>query len=212
MAGDTKDKSTDSSRSKSTCDITYLEDFDIIDKTDFTRVFIANMDNIFRFNCADVQKQLDQEDTAIIQELRKHLLDTFQGEFSQFKDKLPINRLVKHKQVADIFHLGFSIVNKTPTKDAERIFKESGATGSSVTDASDLADIFNMFADLTARVITMEKELKLQKADNEQLRRQIAALIDSNKADIEQLRRQIAALVDSNNADNEQLRRQIELH
>ena len=100
-------------------DLKGLED---IPNENFVDVYIDNLEVIHRYNAQDVQECLSTRDMDYLIAVHKALCERVQGspEGAGYIDKRPINRQVKRTILPDIFHLGFSLVNKNPLRSSTK--------------------------------------------------------------------------------------------
>jgi hypothetical protein len=90
------------------------------DKPNFTDAFVTSLGNIFQYAQNDVSK-LEQ---ATLVELRNKLSLACVELLPQVTSTTRlINRQSKHKLVDDVFQMGYSIVNKAPAKELDKIYK-----------------------------------------------------------------------------------------
>ena len=88
--------------------------------------------------------------------------------FTQYKGRKPVNRQVKHTMLHDIGILGYSLANKSPLKELERIVhspSESSevishqTTGDSAAQQTSLTDILATVASLSRSLTKLEDEV-----------------------------------------------------
>ena len=195
--------------------LTVLQDLANIERKKFQEVFLTNMDTIFSYSALDVQDIISEVDIETLSDLRKSLCQKAQDTFTALKDRRPVNRLVKHRFVSDIFHIGYSIVNGSPVKEIEKIFsrKEPGRgdnnpsdTLTDISDASvqELAELIKTVATVHIKLEKMECDLANVLAENKQLRAQIVELCEVLKVkpnmDVKQPSRPV---IDLNISDTE---------
>ena len=100
--------------------------------------------------------------------LRKALCAKVRTDFSQYKDRRAINRRqVEHTIVPDIFNLGYSLVNKSPSNERDKIFVNKDESLAADTDSDMTApsvpeyqELLQVVADLTQRLTYLEGKVK----------------------------------------------------
>ena len=129
---------------------------DISDAQDFTSTYIAELAFIYQYGAQDIQNECLKQDMTVLSCLHKALVDSIYNAFPAFKDKRPINRQVKGKAVTDIFHMGYSLVNKSASKELEKMFgnKQCDTTADS-NDVSLITDPSQEMAELILAVSNM---------------------------------------------------------
>lgn len=131
---------------------------DIGQAADFCASFISNLQFIFQYCAKDVQDELYKQDMETLLDLHKMLTESVQKEFSELNSKRPINRQSKTKAVSDIFSLGYSLVNKSPAKELDKIFIHNAAAGDAADQTQQTIDT-DEFAELLLTVASMRQEL-----------------------------------------------------
>ena len=126
------------------------------EKTQFVEYFILNTDKIFRYGYKDILAILSTIELSILVTLHRKLCIKTQEEFPQFRDLRPINRQVKNTVAPDIYFLGYSIVNKSPCKELEKIFVSRDNTSS--LNSEELQELLQAVTSLTKKVTEVEKK------------------------------------------------------
>ena len=129
--------------------------------------FLESMDTIFSYNIGDIQGSLCDFSKESLGKLHKSLCEKVVAAFPQFKDRRPINRQVKKTLIHDITVLGYSLMNKSPLKDVDKIFHQTGPASSSFTDGDDtdtsqtseIAELVLVVASLNSRLSKLEVEV-----------------------------------------------------
>ena len=89
--------------------------------------------------------------------------------FPQYTDKKPITRKIKRTICPDIFHLGYSIVNR----ELDKIFSskdwDQGDVDNQVGPETEMATLLQVVSDLTRRMRVVEKRLATVEAQKEEL-------------------------------------------
>jgi hypothetical protein len=95
----------------------------------------------------------------------------------QYNNRRPINRQAKHKLIADVYHLGLSLTNGSPTHDLEKMFSTSGmpAPPQSVR-ADEYEHLVAALTDLVQRVDSLERTVDVLSRENTRLRESLASL------------------------------------
>ena len=147
---------------------TTLKDIQAWDKDSFTAKFTDNLELIMRYGSKDITESLQCIDLSTLCILQKALCDKVSGMFPQFKESRPVNRQVKHRVIPDIFQLGYSLVNESPSKDLDKIFV-SKDTGNSVC-TEELLELLQVSTTLHKRVDLLENLVKVLKQELAELR------------------------------------------
>jgi regulator of replication initiation timing len=143
----------------------------------FCQMFMDCLGDIFQYASGDVKDTLSKIDGSGLANVRKKLSETCSECFPQFKDRKVINRRDKQKVIADIVHLGSSVVNTIPTRELDKIFKDIDGQGDRSlgqpvdNDAeSNIQEILRTVLDLNTRVTQLEKVSNELKLENEMLK------------------------------------------
>ena len=160
-----------------------------ISKQDIVATIHKNMDKIFMYSLQDVRDVLNVLDMDVLVTLHRALIEQVALTFTQYQNRRAINRQAKHKIITDICHMGYSIVNKQPMKELDKIFvPKEGNTPESGKDVetdsranvSDMQDLIQSYADMYRQMELMKDELKKVKDDSEHFRAQFVVLTAHN--------------------------------
>ena len=137
----------------------------------FTTAFNSNIGDVYRFGLKDVQEALDMVNIDYLVALHKTLCSGVQDAMPQFKGRRPINRQVKHTLIPDIYQLGLSLCNGTPSRDLDKVFSAThSAPSSPPSGADELQRLILAVADLTTRVGNLEETVNNLRSENSILR------------------------------------------
>jgi len=145
--------------------IANLESLSTLPDEELHDAFIASMDSIFAYSLGDIQASLNKFSKECLAKLHKSLSEKVSKAFTQFKNRKPINRQVKHTLINDISVMGYSLVNTSPLKDVEKIFHHLNPTTSEGTDVTtiqpaEVAELITSVATLSCKLVQLEKEVK----------------------------------------------------
>lgn len=138
------------------------------DKDSFVSHFVNNLEVIFRYGFKDIQMVLNDFDMSHLLALHKTLCLKFQEGFPQYKEHRPINRQVKNTTIPDIYHLGYSIVNKSPTRDVDKAFVIRELSHSSL-NTDEVQELLQAVSSLTKKVHTLQNQVTTLISDNKAL-------------------------------------------
>lgn len=154
-----------------------MKDLNEITKHDKpVQAFLLSMDMVFKYNSKEVQSCLNQLDIESLHLLHGELCSKFIVCFPVYAGRRTTHRQLKKTIVPDIYHLGYSIVCGTPTREAEKIFgKELCQLASDDEDLTpdktlEIEHLLKILTDLTSRVQGLEKEVKIIKQENAELK------------------------------------------
>jgi len=168
-----------------------LQDIPAIDDKDLMEAYTSSLQVIHQYNSADIQEVLLKLSMDTLANIHKRLCEMTVEMFPALKEKRAINRQVKKTIVPDIFNLGYSLSNKAPTRELEKIFvtRDSTETTTNVTPANpnaDMAPVSTNVADphdllkivitLRDRITALEKAQAKLDAENKSLKSEIAIL------------------------------------
>lgn len=144
--------------------IRQLSDLARTDEEHLCEIFMSSMDAIFQYSVLDVQEQLQGFSMKTLQSLHKLLCDKIQVCHSQYKDRRAISRKVKGTIIPDITYMGYSLINKNPCIELDKIFCPRGETYvtecDSLPSATEYQELLLLISNLTDRVTSLEKKLK----------------------------------------------------
>ena len=138
--------------------ISHLAELEAISDDALMQVFWENRETIFAYSSVDIEATLAKKDLEVLKLIRVHLCDLAGKLFPTFAKKVPINRKAKNKVAHDIFHLGYSIINKNFTKEMENVYQKESGDSESITDetGNDTTDL----AQLLIVVTNMKTDIK----------------------------------------------------
>ena len=88
-------------------------------------LFISEIQRIFQYGMKDILETINELDMDVLSSIHNNLADMAKTTFPKFKDRRAVQRTVAHTAAKDIWFLGFSIANRSPSKELEKIFKDS---------------------------------------------------------------------------------------
>lgn len=140
--------------------------------------FLSSMDTVFKYNAKEVQLCLEKLDLETLRTLHDELCKQFTSCFPQYSGRRPTHRQAKRTILPDIYNLGYSIVCKNPTREADRIFGRDTNTASlndeeNTDKTSEMEHLLKILTDLTSRVQVLEKEMKVVRHENAELKEQL---------------------------------------
>ena len=162
--------------------IVNLSDLKTIDDEGVAKAFFENMEMIFQFALKDITAVLEEKQTDVLGTIRQELCDKMKNSFPEFHARRPINRKAKHLIVQDIFQLGYSLVNKSPTKEAEKAFEKVDIQINNGVDDDDGEGEDNTSQDIgeMARLLTtvanLQKNVNFLMKENNKLNMRLNAL------------------------------------
>ena len=157
-------------------------DLEGILQRDAVVAFSQCLDFIFQHSCSDVKHALWTVDLPQLQTIRNLLLDLLVTVLPETTGKRPIKRQNKNTVIPDIYCIGYSIVNKSPSRDLDNVFAKASASAALDDDVGDahssdntksdaftepevpptgktLSDLSSVVAFFMARIETLEAEL-----------------------------------------------------
>ena len=144
---------------------------------DSVEQFKQHRERIFRFGMQDVSDTLNSLDFAVVNTIRQSLVEESISTFPQLKDHRVPQRIVVHTAARDVYNLGYSVVNGSLTREAEKIFiKDCNPGAPQATDngpALQMQELLESVLVLTARVSALEKDVTTLKEDNSYLKSQL---------------------------------------
>ena len=87
-------------------------------------LFISEIQRIFQYGMKDILETLSELDMDVSSSIHNTLANMAKTSFPKFKHRRAVQRTVAHTAAKDIWFLGFSIANQSPSKDLEKIFKD----------------------------------------------------------------------------------------
>ena len=153
----------------------HLTDLSKIDNDNFTRAFMTSLQTVYQYGALDIQEELQKTDMDNLSILHKTLCERIGlcTIFPQYTDKKPITRKIKRTICSNIFHLGYSIVNRKPARKLDKIFSskdcDQGDVDNQVGPETEMATLFQVVSDLTRRMRVVEKRLATVEAQKEEL-------------------------------------------
>ena len=172
-------------------EITNLGDLANIPSGDIIRCIMSSLEVIYRYSSQDIQDALSGIDFTTLQELKRQLFVKLTDMFPQYKDRKLINRIMRmitKTVVTDIFNLGYSVINKGPARDLDKMFQNTPANvteesqETNVTNIQDLSGILSMTAKLSRNVQMMEVGVKKSHDINSRLRSDLSQCQDKIEA------------------------------
>lgn len=160
--------------------------------TDITDIPLANIDEVFEnsLQCVfgypqiDIQNTLGQLDMDTLMKISKKLCENIVTIFPEYKDRRCVNRVAKHKLIADIYSLGYSLVNKKAMRELEKIFPQKLVQNKETTDdEAELSNLIKTITSLKRRLDEVEKELSSVKINNIALGERVKAFELSRTAE-----------------------------
>ena len=88
-------------------------------------LFISEIQRIFQYRMKDILEIISELDRDVLSSIHNTLANMAKTDFPKFKDRRAVQRTVAHTAAKDIWFLGFSISNQTPSKELEKIFKDN---------------------------------------------------------------------------------------
>ena len=160
--------------------ISHLAELEAISDDALMQVFWENRETIFAYSSVDIEATLAKKDLEVLKLIRVHLCDLAGKLFPTFDKKVLINRKAKNKVAHDIFHLGYSIINKSFTKEMENVYQKESGDSESITDetgndTTDLAQLLIVVTNMKTDIKNNSKEIDLLKAENKDLLVQLKA-------------------------------------
>ena len=128
--------------------ITSLQELSSVAEDSLVSVFIENLEGIFTYSLQDVQSTLSPVSKPTLSRLHKTLCRQVVEVFAEYKERKPINRQAQHTLLADIGILGYSLANKSPHRDLEKIFHTS-----QVSHAEGEADLTSQQSELVELLV-----------------------------------------------------------
>lgn len=172
-------------------------DLESIVQRDAVAAFENCLDFIFQHSCADIKQALWSIDLPQLQTIRSQLLDKLVTVTADFSDRRPIKRLNKNTVIPDIYWIGYSVVNKTTSKDLDNVFAKTPlATSDSETvtqvttedddeadqhilNSRDIQDLLTIVFNLRDRVEKLEEAKRISDELCSSLQVEIASLRQS---------------------------------
>ena len=109
-----------------TVTITDITELDVLDSSNFVNSFVACKGRIFEYTQSGIVTCLTKRDCDTLTALWVKLYDGVKTTFLDFALRLPMNRKAKHLMVPDIFHLGYSLTNNSPSRDLDKVLENQG--------------------------------------------------------------------------------------
>ena len=160
---------------------TTLADLSPISDDEFTDTFVRNQAIIFQNDQTDIVSKLDEREITTLKMLRNRLCEDTKAAFPDLSHRTPINRMVKHLVIQDIFHLGYSLVNALASKELDKVFAKTGATAAADTTLDDAQGVSaTELASLIASVTELKAKVHKLEGDNADLLRRINTLPGCN--------------------------------
>ena len=137
-----------------------LDSLNTSQEESLTDVFMASLHVIFSNTLEDVQSSLGRFCKDGLGRLHKALCIKVAETFSQYKDRKPINRQVKHTLVSDIAVLGYSLANESLNRELDKIFHNANVAHlqvqlpegntPSLIQQSEVGELLSVVTDLNA--------------------------------------------------------------
>ena len=117
--------------------ISNLTDIKTLEDEDLVETFIKCIDLIFNYGLNDIQQCLLGRPLGTLDCLRKCLVEELAKILPDYANKTMKRRVKDTTLCQDIVQLGYSLVNKTPTKDLDKIFTQPQPTLSAEDETDD---------------------------------------------------------------------------
>ncbi len=151
--------------------ITNLSHLSGISKDEFPEIFEHSLSTVFQYAEKDIVQCINKRGMETLGLLHKRLSKAVVQLFPTLAERRVVKRSAKHKCISDIIEMGMTLVNKTMSKDIEKIFVEQGKTNLVVGEAVSAscqnfcsAEIVQTVADLATRLKVVENELNTLKS------------------------------------------------
>ena len=116
-------------------DITQLKDLEALNDDAFCEAFSAKLGLIFQYAKDDIVRVIELRDLATVQKLRTTLCTAAKVAFDNYTEASTVQRKVMPTASSDVYALGYSLANKLPTRDLDKIFvKGRDNPGESTSD------------------------------------------------------------------------------
>ena len=83
-------------------------------------LFISEIQHIFQNGIKDILETITELDLDVLSSIHNTLAEMAKTTFPKFKDRRAVQRTVAHTAAKDIWFLGFSIANRSPSKELEK--------------------------------------------------------------------------------------------
>jgi hypothetical protein len=140
---------------------------------DIPDLLCNSLSDILQYNMKDIQDTLLklQKDTLLL--VHRKLAAKIVTMFPIYNNKRLKSRMVKNTLVPDIYNMGISLVEQTPTKDLEKMFAEYNTTKTDDWDAGDdspfdhveIAQLITTVSNLQIKLVAIEAELIVLRKD-----------------------------------------------
>ena len=159
-----------------------LNDIKSVTDSELSEVFCNNLQLIYQYAGKDITDAIENRDLTVLGELCAHLFEKLQESFPELQHKTLVTRRVKHTQLNDIFQIGYSIVNKSVSKDLEKAFVPSATNNASASSdddsgtVQDLSQLIGTVSSLMIRIGTLEKDIVALQKSNRDFEKLVAEL------------------------------------
>lgn len=154
-----------------------LKDIKTWNVSDCVTKFKESKDRLFSYGMKDVSDTLNCLELSVINAIREALIEEAVNIFPQLKDHRVPQRIVVRTSAKDVCNLGFSIVNKSLTKDTEKIFIKDRISDSQQDidplSISQMQELLESVLELSSRVSVLENEVISLKKENKELKEKV---------------------------------------
>ena len=149
-----------------------LKDIKVIADNELTNVFMKCITFIYNYGLDDIEKSLLGRQVDVLDNLRKRLYTEMESVLPEFANRTLKRRIKDTTLCQDIVQLGYSLINKNPAKDLDKVFVQSQSSGEGGGD-DDADEEAGDDADKLVGLITLVRKLEREVKD---LKKQLANL------------------------------------
>jgi hypothetical protein len=150
----------------------------------FIQCYTDNLDVIHQYALRDIESTLSNRPLDVLLKLRSELFSRAQQAFKdELSEKALPNRKAVHTTANDTVHLGCSLVNKSLTKETDKLCITKNTDSGTATAAEagtdsvkSLADLILVVAQLQATTQTLQTSVNNLSDENKALRKRVAEL------------------------------------